>query len=121
MDWKYFNALTPSDTKSEVYVAPKRPDLPYRPMEYTGPTFAGSTPVTGYGVLSSYMYELELGTVSSLVNGVTTKTRVYKYKNFGVMGTSLASGNAVRENPPAEGKCKAAYMSITIYPAPGYS
>ena len=97
-----------------------RPDMPYRPAAYTGPSFKNTSPIYGYGKPSSMMYDL--------VAGVSGSNLVYKWKAFGVLkcvlGTSsntTAHNLGVRENPPASGTCRPAYMAITILPKAGYT
>ena len=115
-DFTGLNFLRPDDELSEVYVQPPRPDMPYRPAAYTGPSFKNTSPIYGYGKPSSMMYDL--------VTGVSGSDLVYKWKAFGVLGTSsntTAHNLGVRENPPASGTCRPAYMAITILPKAGYT
>jgi len=50
---------------------------------------------------------------------------VTAWKEFGVLGASTnattTAGNAVRENPPTDGTCRAAYMAVTILPVTGFT
>lgn len=115
-DFSGLNFLRPEDELKEVYVQPARPDIPFRPSAYTGPTFKNTKPIYGYGKPSSSMYELVAGYASS--------AQVYKWKNFGVLGTSpLPTGNnlGVRENTPAAGTCRPAYMAVTVLPVAGFT
>lgn len=99
--------------------------MPYRPSAYSGPTFEGSTPITGYGVPSSYMYDLIQGQTSAVVDTKTVYTNHTAWKEFGIFGVSTnattSAGNAVRENPPASGTCRPAYMAVTILPVTGFT
>ena len=102
--------------------------MPYKPTTYTGPTFAGTTAKGGYGVPTSSMYKLILGQTCVDVNlGVPptnyTCTNHTAWKEFGVFGVNDTAnttvGNAVRENPPASGTCRPAYLAVTILPVIG--
>jgi hypothetical protein len=124
-DWSNIALFLPQTNDPNTYIAPTRPEMPYRPTAYTGPTFADTSSVGGYGAPTSSMYVLQAGQTSAVVDGATVYTNVTAFKEFGVFGTSsnatTTAGNAVRNDPPASGTCRAAYMAVTLLPTNGYT
>lgn len=48
-DWSAINMFIPPGTGPYLFVKPARPDRPWRPEIYSGPTWTGTTPFNGYG------------------------------------------------------------------------
>jgi hypothetical protein len=102
-DYSYMNFFVPwEDNVSGLrYLAPTCPLQPYRPWDYVGPSFANTTPYSGYGQPTSYLYPLRAGSAA----------RKY-WKNFGVMGISDKLSGAFREGSLST--CVASYLTLTL-------
>jgi hypothetical protein len=58
VDWSTWSLFIPQDAQNVEYVQPPRPVMPYHPTAYSGPTFSETTPIIGYGIPTSTMYDL---------------------------------------------------------------
>jgi hypothetical protein len=102
-DFSYMNIFVPwEDNVSGLrYIAPTCPLEPYRPWDYADPSFSNTTPYSGYGQPTSYMYPLRAG----------SSVRKY-WKNFGVMGISRTLSGSYRDGDLST--CIASYLTLTL-------
>lgn len=113
VDMSAFNFLVAKKDQGRVWKGFSRPDPPFEPATYLGPSYKNTTPYFGWGKPSSYEYAPDSP-------GTQSGKHVQRFKNFGRMGYSSTSGLATVENQK-DGTCTASFMAVTIIPKVGYT
>jgi hypothetical protein len=115
IDWQTFNVILPASERLMKFTKPSRPQMPHKPLDYTGPDFQNTEAVHGYGKPTTYSYDMSIGItkVFDPTTGVLISAyRHDKFKNFGVDGYSLKTDQGVQEL----NRKLPVYTAITLVP-----